>query len=64
MVEGGQKIGKSFDEVGGIEDCFSQSKTEFGLLMEVMGTAYCEVANRRMIDKIEVDGVLSKKAFH
>ena len=38
---------ETFDEVGGSKDCFSISKTEFGHLMEAMGTAYCEEAHRR-----------------
>ena len=52
----GRKIVKSFDEVGGSKDCLSISKTEFGPLMEAMGTDYCEEANRRTITKIELDG--------
>ena len=34
--------------------CLSISKTEFGPLVEAMGTAYCEEA--RTINKIELDG--------
>ena len=41
----------------------SISKTEFGPLMEAMGTAYCEEAHRRTIKNLEVDGKISKKAF-
>ena len=47
---------KSFDEVGGSKDCLSISKTEFGPLMEAMGTAYFEEAHGRTINKIELDG--------
>ena len=52
----GKKIVKLFDEVGGSKDCLSISKTEFVPLMEAMGTAYCEEAHRRTINKIELDG--------
>ena len=47
---------KSFDEVGGSKYCLSIPKTEFGHLMEAMGTAYCEEAHRRTITKIDLDG--------
>ena len=47
---------KSFDEVGGSKYCLSISKTEFGHLMEAMGTAYREEAHRRTINNIELDG--------
>ena len=59
MRQNGQKrtkIVKSFDEVGGSKDCLSISRTEFGPLMEAMGTAYCEEAHRRKINKILLDG--------
>ena len=45
---------KSFDEVGVSKDCLSISKTEFGPLMEAMGTTYGEEAHRRTINNIEL----------
>ena len=54
-----KKIAKAFGEVGVGRDCLFISKTEIGLLMEAMGTAYCEEACRRTIKKLEVDGKIS-----
>ena len=52
----GTKNIKAFDEVVGIRDCFSIPKTEFGPLMEAMGTVYCEEAHTMTINKPEVNG--------
>ena len=32
-------------------------------LMEAIGTVYCEEAQKRTIDNLEVDGKISKRAF-
>ena len=56
LAEKHEKNIKDFDEVEGIRDCFSISKTEFGTLMDEMGTDYCEEAYIRTIKKPEVDG--------
>ena len=45
MGRRGRKVSKAFDGVGGSRDCLSIPKTEFGPLMEVMGTVYCEEAH-------------------
>ena len=59
----GQNIVKAFDEVGDSRDCFSISNTEFLPFMEAMVTAYCEEAHRRMINRLDFDGEISKIAF-
>ena len=60
-AEEDETIFKAFDEIGGIRECLSISKTECGPLMEAMGTAHFEEAHRRMINKLDVDGGVSKK---
>ena len=39
-------------------------KTEFGPLVEEMGTTYCEEAHIRTMLKLEVDGKITKRAFY
>ena len=63
MVRIGRKIVKEFYEVGVSRNCLSISRTEFGTLMEAMGTAYTKETHRRTIKKLEVDEEISKKSF-
>ena len=62
-AEEAAKIIAAFSKVGGKDDCKSIPSTDFGKLMEAMGTAYCAAAHQKTIKKLEEEGYISIESF-
>ena len=63
-AEEAAKIIAAFIKVGGKDDCKSIPSTDFGKLMEAMGTAYCAAAHQKTIKKLSEGGYVSIDSFH